>query len=300
MSVLLRRSIARVLAVASLLAGGTAQGHWIQEQQRWAVSPFDTTGTSNLPPIDALPPDPEPQPEPEPEPQPDPGPDVPPDPPDNEGGVGGDGETQPSARCVELLASRPSACPNPIPLPQGPYYGEESIPGSTVFHSSSIRMAIGFARKNAPWNGVTIEPHESARSFLEAALQEQTDNFSSGMSLAEANSKFRTHLALACDLQVGAANANRNSITPTKPEEFCFEMLKAFDSEANDEKNFIMWFAEYSRLTGIPLDAYVPYGIVGMEDAKNSIGEKWRRVSEDSTCSHWWREFSDNVCEVPR
>nr|MBH1360440.1 hypothetical protein [Stenotrophomonas maltophilia] len=287
----LNKSIGRVLAVAVLLSGGNASAHWMSETPRWGATPFDTTGTSDLPPVQALPPEGEPS------------PGEPPDQPGHEGGGGGDGgegnQQPPTPRCAELLASRPNACPNPIALPQGAYYGEDSIPGSTVFHSSSIRMAIGFSKRNAPWNGVTIEPNEGARMFLEAALKEQTENFAAGMSLVDANARFRTHLAMACNQQVAADSYNRNSIVPTKSEQFCFEMLKSFDSEANDEKSFIAWFADYSRSTGIPLDSYVPYGILTMEDAKNSIGEKWRRVTEDSTCSRWWDDFKVNVCEVP-
>lgn len=287
----LSRSIGRALAICILVSGGSANAHWMSVPSGWEASPFDTTGTKDFPPVYALPPEPDPAP-----------PDLPdPSDPGNAGGENGDGQQERpvTPRCRELLASRPPACPNPIPLPYGPYYGEDVVPGSTVLHSSSIRMAIGFAKRNAPWGGVTIEPHESARMFMEAALQEQTANFSSGMSLSEANQRFRLHLGLACDMQVNADSYNRNSIVPTKPEAFCFEMLKAFDAEADDEKNFFVWFVEYTRRTGIPLDAYVPYGIVGMEDSKNSIGEKWRKVTEDSTCSRWWDDFNANTCGVP-
>lgn len=289
----LRKSIGRILAIGALLCGARAEANWIPAPSAWEASPFDTTGTSDLPPVDAIPPLPDPDPEPI---NPIGGGDG--DGGDNGGNNGGEGQNPQPPRCAELLASRPQSCPNPVRIPAGPYYGEESIPGSTVLHRSSIRMAIGFAKKNAPWNGVTIEPHESSRSFLEAALQEQTENFAAGMSLAEANNRFRIHLGLACQMQADAANANRNSITPTKPEEFCFEMLKSFDAEANDEKNFFAWFIDYSNRTGIPLDDYVPYGIVGMEDTKNSIGEKWRKVTEDATCSRWWTEVQANSCGV--
>lgn len=85
-------------------------------------------------------------------------------------------------------------------------------------------------------------------------------------------------------MQLNASYQYRVGGTLTKPEQYCLEMMKAFDAEANDNQNFVNWFIEHQHAIGMPLENYVPYGIVELIDTRKSIGEKWRAVTEDASC----------------
>ena len=298
----LSASVIKSLTIMSLLSGGT------QVLDRFAypvfgsnggISPFDTTGTSDLPPVHVPPPIQGPPLEPPPIYYPPPGLIPPPSNPGHDGGDAGGGSGGQEKNCELLIATRPAACPNPIPIPSGGLYADDRIPGAGAISRSSMRMAYSFVKGVGSWQGITVEGAQSAKIFLQAALDEQTQNFANGMSLNEANERFRLHLGIACGQQVGESSAYRVGVIPTKPEQYCFEMLKAFDAEANDQKNFAQWFIDYVRGTGIPLESYVPYGIIELVDSKNSIGEKWRAVTEDASCARWWIQANENMCGIP-
>lgn len=161
-----------------------------------------------------------------------------------------------------------------------------------------MRMAHSFVNGNAYWEGMPIQMDSGAIWFLQAALQDQVDNFASGASLVDTNSRLRIHLGLTCDMQLTASSEYRVGAALTKPEQYCIQMLKAFDAEANDNQNFMFWFIEHQRALGIPLENYVPYGIIDLIDTRNSIGEKWRAVTEDASCSKWWTQVQNNMCGV--
>lgn len=122
-----------------------------------------------------------------------------------------------------------------------------------------MRMAHSFVNGNAYWEGMPIQMDSGAIWFLQAALQDQVDNFASGASLVDTNSRLRIHLGLTCDMQLTASSEYRVGAALTKPEQYCIQMLKAFDAEANDNQNFMFWFIEHQRALGIPLENYVPY-----------------------------------------
>lgn len=94
------------------------------------------------------------------------------------------------------------------------------------------------------------------------------------MSLKNANLNFRLVLDLACNAQINASNAYRLHGTLTDPERFCFETMKSFDQESNDEQNFIDWFLAQAKLYGLPIGEYIPSAIIDSADVENSIGAK--------------------------
>ncbi len=251
-------------------------------------------GTTNLPPVDATPPPYVPPYTPPMEPPARP-PDLGYDPGDSSGGGGGGAGSDQQQSCELLLATRPAACPNPIPIPTDPLYGDDRIPAG---QRSSMRMAHSFVNGKAYWEGMPIQMDSGAIWFLQAALQDQVNAFASGASLVDTNARLRMHLGLTCDMQLNASYQYRVGGTLTKPEQYCLEMMKAFDAEANDNQNFVNWFIEHQRAIGMPLENYVPYGIVELIDTRNSIGEKWRAVTEDASCSKWWTQVQKNMCGV--
>jgi hypothetical protein len=99
----------------------------------------------------------------------------------------------------------------------------------------------------------------------------------------------------ACPTLVDTSQS-RAGRTLTKPEQYCIQMLKAFDAEANDNQNFMISLIEHQRAVGMPLENYVPYGIIDLIDTRNSIGEKWRSVTEDASCSKWRTQVQNNIC----
>lgn len=216
---------------------------------------------------------------------------------DGGGGIiGGGGGQIVGGVCPALMAVRPVSCPNPIPKPAGPYYAEDKIPTSGLLSTSSMRMAISFAKGVGTWQGLNINASPAAMEILRSALEQQTANLADGGNLTSSNYYFRNQLASACDQQVIDSNGVRGGITPAKPELFCFEMMKAFDAEANDRLNFVQWFIDYSRKNGVPLEAYVPYGIVELSSPNNSIAAKSRAVTEDAACSAWWVQVKSYGC----
>lgn len=202
--------------------------------------------------------------------------------------------------CGVLIASRPASCPNPVPKPSGPYYGEDQLPTSGLpgglLSLSSMRMANSFAKGTASWQGVTIQFSDNARQRMYNALSEHTRDIVDGVSLTIANTRFRDQLALSCTEQSNASDSYRVGLTPTKAELYCFETMKAFDAEAGDHLNFVQWFINFTKNKGIPLEAYVPYGAVDLAAANNSIGAKWRAITEGASCSAYWTSFQAYGC----
>lgn len=215
---------------------------------------------------------------------------------DGGGWIGGGGGPIVGGVCPSLMAVRPVSCPNPIPKPAGPYYADDKIPTSGLLSTSSMRMAISFAKGVGTWQGLNINASPRAMDTLRSALERQTELLADGASLSASNYHFRNSLASACDQQVAYSNGVRGGITPTKAELFCFEMMKAFDAEANDRLNFVQWFINYSQNNGVPLEAYVPYGIVELSAPNNSIAAKSRAVTDDASCSAWWVQVKSYGC----
>ncbi|WP_259208854.1 hypothetical protein [Stenotrophomonas sp. BIGb0135] len=296
----LRISIKKALSIGLLLAGiGLASA------DASALDTTDTQGppTTNLPPVDAVPDPPPPEFEVTP-PPPDYTPPPPPDPkpPDLDGGEDGGGpggNPDTEQICRTLMATRPQSCPNPIPFPSGPEYGEDQYPGASLRSKSTMRMALAFSRDTVSYEGSAIQVSEGARWFMEGALRDQTDNFAKGMSLKDANRNFRIGLDLACNAQMNASNAYRLHGTLTGPERYCFEIMRSFDQESNDEQSFIDWFISQAKLYGLPIGDYIPPAILDSADVQNSIGAKWRVTTEDAGCSQWWRAIHQNTCGVP-
>ncbi|WP_312706821.1 hypothetical protein [Stenotrophomonas sp.] len=269
----LKESIKHVLKISMIMSGTF-----------FAVQP-GMADTSNLPTVDAVPPI-----EYEPPEQPDLGGYDP-----GGGGGGGTPGSDQTQTCALLIATRPAACPNPIPLPTNPLYGDDRVPAG---QKSSMRMAHNFVNGKAYWEGTPIQMDSNAIWFLQSALQDQVDAFAKGASLVDTNARMRIHLGLTCDMQISASSKYRVGGALTKPEQYCIQMLKAFDAEANDNQNFVYWFIEHQRTIGVPLENYVPYGLVSLVDTRNSIGEKWRSVTEDAACSKWWTQVQTNTCGV--
>ncbi|MNI24360.1 hypothetical protein D3C73_779750 [compost metagenome] len=122
-------------------------------------------------------------------------------------------------------------------------------------------------------------PEYSGREVLLRSSRACSDIARSVYEIAKAagiSPKARSRIA--CGQQVGESSAYRLGVIPTKPEQYCFAMLKAFDAEANDQKNSAQWLIDYVRGTGIPLGSYVPYGVIELVDSKNSIGENGVRL----------------------
>ncbi|MNM15045.1 hypothetical protein D3C81_252680 [compost metagenome] len=143
-------------------------------------------------------------------------------------------------------------------------------------------------------------PEYSGREVLLRSSRACSDIARSVYEIAKAagiSPKARSRIA--CGQQVGESSAYRLGVIPTKPEQYCFAMLKAFDAEANDQKNSAQWLIDYVRGTGIPLGSYVPYGVIELVDSKNSIGGKWRAVTEDASCARWWIQANENMCGIP-
>ena len=290
----LNRSIMKSLTITAILAGGFLHSSNVQPAGfEGIITPMDTGGTTDLPPVIVVPPPP-------------PEPIYPPGWGGGGGGGGGDGggggvgggggPVHDPEKCALLMVSRPPMCPNPIPLPSTALYGDDKLPAG---QSSSMRLAHNFVKGTASWEGTPVQGAESAIYFLEAALADQVTGLAAGQSLTDTNARLRMHLAMTCEFQVGASNQYRIGTTPTKPEEFCFQIMKAFDAEANDNQSFLYWFIDYQNRTGMPLSNYVPYGIIDMIDTRNSIGVKWEAVTKDAACSTWWTQVEQNMCGVP-
>ncbi|WP_157721485.1 hypothetical protein [Stenotrophomonas sp. WZN-1] len=218
----------------------------------------------------------------------------------NGGGGGGNGNDSGGGMCAIIIGSRPDDCPNPIPKPSGPYYGEDELPTSGLpgglLSLSSMRMVNSFAKGIASWQDINITASDSARQRMYNALSEHTRDIADGVSLTIANTRFRGELALSCQEQSNASNSYRVGITPTKAELYCFEAMKAFDAEAGDHLNFVQWFIDFTKSSGIPLEAYIPYGVVELTEANNSIGAKWRAITKGASCSSWWVALQANGC----
>lgn len=282
-------SIKRTLRIGMLLAGiGFTAGN---------AAAFDTTDTRGPPPTDLPPVNAVPPPVPPDYGRPSP-PEVNPPDPDPRDGGGPGGNPDAEQLCQTLMATRPQSCPNPIPFPSGPEYGEDNYPGASLRSKSTMRIALSFARDTVSYEGSSVRVNEGARWFMEGALRDQTDNFAKGMSLKDANIQFRIGLDLACNAQMNASNAYRLPGTTTVPEKVCFDIMRAFDRESNDELNFIDWFIAQAKLYGLPIGDYIPPAILDSADVQNSIGVKWRITTEDASCSNWWRAVNQNQCGV--
>ncbi|MCT8270029.1 hypothetical protein, partial [Xanthomonas translucens] len=210
---------------------------------------------------------------------------------------GGGGEENRDVTCESLVATKPSMCPNPLPFPSGASYAEDRLPGASINGKSTLMMALAFTRGEIHYNGNTAATDANAAWLLAAALEQQTTNFTNGLKpLAESNKEFRVHLQLVCDDQTAASNAYRIPGVVTVPESYCFEMMKAFDQETNDQLTFIQWFAGWSRRYVIDLGDYIPGALKDSAALDNSIGVKWKVTSEDAKCSSWWTQVQQLQC----
>ncbi len=263
--------------------------------------------TSNLPTVDVPPPPIETIEVPPPPPY-DPPPYEPPvDPfPDDgvsgdDGGGGGDGGETREEVCARISLTKPAMCPNPIPMPSGASYAEDKLPGASFFKKSPMLMAIAYSQGRAHGPNGPATPDPTAAWVMNLALEKQTQNYAKpGMPSNQANALFREDLKKVCELEALRGNSNsRPAGALTVPEEFCFDILKAFDQETNDQMNFIQYFADWSKRFGVPLASYVPGPVMSDLDQKNSIMEKWRIVSSDAACSTWWQTYEQNQCTAP-
>lgn len=264
----------------------------------FAVQP-GLADTSNLPTVDVPPPldwDP---------------PDIPPfDPfpgdgdPGN-GGGGGDGGggdyTPPEVVCANLRLNKPDMCPNPIPIPSSANYALDKLPHGSYLKNtkSTMRMAIAYSEGRAHGPNGPAQSNPTAAWVMNLLLEQQTANFANpGMPLMQANQKFREGLTSVCDLESMRGGNSRPPGPVNVPEQFCFDIMKSFDQETNDQMNFIAYFYAWSQKHGLTLPDYIPGVVISDLDMENSIAVKWREVSKDSNCSRWWTTYEANQCDA--
>lgn len=217
------------------------------------------------------------------------------------GGDGGDGdnggENEQDIVCENLMATKPPSCPNPIEFPHGSLYAQDQLPGPTLTHKSAIPMAIAFGsgKVHGPNSEVNVD-HAAALSMV-LALEWQTQAYANPANTFESvNRSFRAMLSNVCETQSAAANSYRLGGQLTVQENYCFEMMKAYDEEANDSTSFAEYFVDWTNRYHIPLSDYIPDAIISSVSSENSLGVKWRVTSADATCSRWWTKVEENQC----
>lgn len=287
----LKRQIRDILRI-SLIVGGS-----LLAAQSGMADTTNDRGTTNLPPVDAIPP-----------------PYIPPmDPPSlpgvggydpSEGGGGGgsstpiNGDEARRIACGGLLASKPKMCPNPIPIPSGASYGRDKLPGASWGAKSTLLMAIAFAEGRTYGLSRMVPPAPAAQEAMRFLLEQQTQLFTDpGMSIDSANGMFQVHLANACRLQSEASSLGRIGGQLTIPERQCFTIMQAFQGEVR-QADFIEYFVDWTKRYGIPLEEFVTPYVVESVELEKSIMTKWQLVSEDATCSRWWTSYEQNQCTV--
>lgn len=223
--------------------------------------------------------------------------------PDQGGGGGGGGDgTPPEVVCANLRQTKPNMCPNPIPMPSSANYAFDQLPHGSFFQQtkSTVRMAVAFSEGRAHGPNGPAQSNPTAAWVMNLVLEKQTANFANpGMPLQQANQIFREGLKSVCDLQLmNGAAGYRPPGGVTVPEQFCFDMMKSFDRETNDQMNFVQTLYDWAKRYELPLDVYVPGPVISDLDADNSLAAKWKIVSADAACSRWWTAYQTNQCDA--
>jgi hypothetical protein len=279
----LERSIKHALRIGLLLTGS------------FFVLQPGMADTTNLDPVDVPPP-----------PEFDPPDYVPPDytlsPPDDpvEPGGGGGSWVPPEQVCSTLRISKPSNCPNPIPLPAGPYYGQDRMPGATMHAKSTILMAIAYAQGRAYGTNSVVAPDPTASWTMAKLLENQTARYTDPfVTTDQVNAEFRSGLIAVCNLETWRGSSGiRPPGGQTVAEAACFEIMKAFDQETNKIMTFTQFFVDWAKRYGVPLADYLPGPAISATDERNSITAKYNLIDADSKCSRWWTEYEVNQCDI--
>jgi len=292
----LKRQIRDILRI-SLIVGGS-----LLAAQSGMADTTNDRGTTNLPPVDAIPP-----------------PYVPPytppmDPPSvpgiggydpGEGGGGGGSSSPPPADtlkqrvCAEHIARKPASCPARIPFPSGASYAKDRLPGASWGAKSTVLMAISFSEGRTHGFGRTVPPDPNAQASMKDALERQTQNYANlTKDFNSATGEFRYAVMHACEQQLQASSATRAGINITIPESYCLGILKAIDDEVG-APGLVETFVEWARRYGVPVEEYITPQGAGAVELEKSLKEKWKFVSEDAQCSTWWTQLDQQQCSIP-
>lgn len=256
----------------------------------------DTRGTTNLPPVDAVPPF-----------------EVPPYDPPTLPGVGHDpdsgegsggtpstpGESAQQRFCRSHLAIKPASCPNPIPFPSGADYAQNKLPGASWGAKSTVLMSIALSQGRTYGLNRNVPPDPQAQETMRYILERQTQNYANPTkNFDSANGEFRAGLEHVCELQAQASSNYRLGRDLTIPEIFCFQIMKAFEDEVRGA-GFVETFVEWGRRYGIPVEEYITPQWAGSVELEKSLMAKWQQVSADASCSNWWTTLQQNQCSIP-
>ncbi|WP_448141722.1 hypothetical protein [Stenotrophomonas bentonitica] len=161
-------------------------------------------------------------------------------------------------------------------------------------------MAIAFAEGRAYGVNSVVAPDPTSSWTMGLLLEQQTANFANaGMPSNQANAMFRSGLVSVCNLETWRGS---NGIRPpggtTVAEQACFDIMKAFDQDTNDQMTFVAYILDWAKRYGVPLDAYIPGPVKSATDPGNSVMKKWEIVSRDANCSSWWHAYEQNQCSI--
>lgn len=220
---------------------------------------------------------------------------------------GGQGTTGSDDRpsCSVLAMTKPASCPQPIAFPKGFDFAESQMPYGIANRPPTLRMAIAFTKGPIVVDGYSVESNKIAREYLRQALITLTTQFANpGVSYKDAVQVFRGRLARTCAHQTTASDAYRIAGQITRPEKYCFSMMRALDAEADDSKNFWGYFNDVESATGLDVTDLFPSYLstlanvmISSASRENSLGVRYRIAQSQAQCSIWWNNVQAQQCK---
>lgn len=216
------------------------------------------------------------------------------------GGFGGDcstescqGNNYPANTCTLHALVKPADCPEPIPMPAGPRYGQDKFRSG-----SALARAIAFIDNTTRGYDTTTQ-----QKIAQALSDHTTDLRFVGIPLSTLNARLVEKVGIACDIQRVRLDLYPMPFTfrPTFGEYACAELVDQL-AEETGEPQFLPWFITWLAKEGIdPTDSrFIPQTLVNFLSPANSLKQKFDQVEKDNICANWWDLKEGYGCVSPK